>query len=249
MTAIGTAMWRCLIVEDDVHNARYIADGFRELGHVAVICHDGAQALTRSTTEPWDLIVLDRMLPHGVDGLSILATLRALGKKTPVIVLSALSALDERVRGLKAGGDDYLTKPFAFQELAARAEALVRRARPGAEIRVLQFADLQLDLVRRTAERGDRPLVLQPREFRLLAYFLMHTEQVLTRTMLLEAVWDYQFDPQTNVIDVQVSRLRAKLTPPGAVQLIHTVRGIGYRLGLAAPDGVANDNATPPPTP
>lgn len=242
-------MWRCLVVEDDAHNARYIADGFRELGHVAVICHDGAEALARSTTEPWDLIVLDRMLPHGVDGLSILATLRALGKKTPVIVLSALSALDERVRGLKAGGDDYLTKPFAFQELAARAEALVRRARPGPEIRVLQYADLHLDLARRTAERGGRALVLQPREFRLLAYFLMHAEQVLTRTMLLEAVWDYQFDPQTNVIDVQVSRLRAKLTPPGAVQLIQTVRGVGYRLGLAAPDGAAGDNAALTPIP
>lgn len=249
MKAMGTAMWRCLVVEDDVHNARYIADGFRELGHVAVICHDGAEALMRSTTELWDLIVLDRMLPHGVDGLSILATLRALGKKTPVIVLSALSALDERVRGLKAGGDDYLTKPFAFQELAARAEALVRRSRPGPEIRVLQYADVQLDLARRTAERGGRTLVLQPREFRLLAYFLMHAEQVLTRTMLLEAVWDYQFDPQTNVIDVQVSRLRSKLTPPGAIQLIQTVRGIGYRLGLPAPAGTACDHATPRPAP
>ncbi len=249
MTPMGTAMWRCLVVEDDVHNARYIADGLRELGHVAIVCHDGAEALMRSTTELWDLIVLDRMLPHGVDGLSILSTLRALGKKTPVIVLSALSALDERVRGLKAGGDDYLTKPFAFQELAARAEALVRRSRPGPEIRVLHYADVQLDLARRTAERGGRTLVLQPREFRLLAYFLMHAERVLTRTMLLEAVWDYQFDPQTNVIDVQVSRLRAKLTPPGALQLIQTVRGVGYRLELAATDETGCQNTTPPSAP
>ncbi len=236
----GTAMWRCLIVEDDVHNARYIADGFRELGHVAVISHDGAEALARSTAEAWDLIILDRMLPNGVDGLSILATLRGLGKKTPVIVLSALSALDERVRGLKAGGDDYLAKPFAFSELAARAEALVRRARPGPEIRVLQFADLQLDLARRQAERNGRPLPLQPREFRLLACFLMHPGQVLTRSMLLESVWDYRFDPQTNVIDVQVSRLRAKLTADGGLQLIHTVRGMGYRMALGdGGDGTA----------
>ena len=252
----GTAMWRCLIVEDDVHNARYIADGFREMGHVAVICHEGPEALTRSTSEAWDLIILDRMLPNDVDGLSILATLRGLGKKTPVIVLSALSALDERVRGLKAGGDDYLAKPFAFSELAARAEALVRRARPGPEIRVLQFADLQLDLARRHVERGGRPVALQPREFRLLAYFMMHPTQILTRAMLLEAVWDYRFDPQTNVIDVQVSRLRAKLTTEGAPQLIHTVRGMGYQLGLpdamehpAQANTTANDSASTPSAP
>jgi two-component system OmpR family response regulator len=168
-----------------------------------------------------------------VDGLSILATLRGLGKKTPVLVLSALSALDERVRGLKAGGDDYLTKPFAFSELAARAEALVRRSRPGPAIRTLQVADLKLDLASRHVERGGRPVALQPREFRLLAYLMSHPGQVLTRTMLLEAVWDYQFDPQTNVIDVQVSRLRGKLDAGGAPPLIHTVRGIGYRIAAA----------------
>jgi len=227
-------MWRCLIVEDDADNARYIAEGLRALGHVAVICRDGADALARATGESWDLVILDRMLPHDVDGLSILATLRGLGKKTPVLVLSALSALDERVRGLKAGGDDYLTKPFAFSELAARAEALVRRSRPGPEIRSLQLADLRLDLANRHVERGGRPIALQPREFRLLAYLMMHPGQVLTRTMLLEAVWDYQFDPQTNVIDVQVSRLRAKLDAGGAPPLIHTVRGIGYRMAAEA---------------
>ncbi len=224
------AMWRCLVVEDDADNARYIATGFRELGHVVVICRDGVEALGRATSEPWDLIVLDRMLPNEVDGLSILSALRGLGKKTPVLVLSALSALDERVRGLKAGGDDYLTKPFAFSELAARAEALVRRSRPGPPIRVLQVADLRLDLASRQVERGGRPVPLQPREFRLLAYLMSHPGQVLTRTMLLEAVWDYQFDPQTNVIDVQVSRLRGKLDAGGAPPLIHTVRGIGYRM-------------------
>ena len=229
-----TPMWRCLIVEDDADNARYIADGFRALGHVAVICREGAEALARATGESWDLVILDRMLPNDVDGLSILATMRGLGKKTPVLVLSALSALDERVRGLKAGGDDYLTKPFAFSELAARAEALVRRSRPGPEIRTLQLADLRLDLANRHVERGGRPIALQPREFRLLAYLMMHPGQVLTRTMLLEAVWDYQFDPQTNVIDVQVSRLRAKLDAGGGPPLIHTVRGIGYRMATEA---------------
>lgn len=223
-------MWRCLVVEDDADNARYIANGFRALGHVVVICRDGTEALGRATAEQWDLIILDRMLPNDVDGLSILSTLRGLGKKTPVLVLSALSALDERVRGLKAGGDDYLTKPFAFSELAARAEALVRRSRPGPPIRTLQVADLKLDLASRHVERGGRPVALQPREFRLLAYLMSHPGQVLTRTMLLEAVWDYQFDPQTNVIDVQVSRLRGKLDAGGAPPLIHTVRGIGYRI-------------------
>jgi two-component system, OmpR family, response regulator len=226
----ASVMWRCLVVEDDADNARYIANGFRALGHVVVICRDGTEALGRATTEQWDLIILDRMLPNDVDGLSILSTLRGLGKKTPVLVLSALSALDERVRGLKAGGDDYLTKPFAFSELAARAEALVRRSRPGPPIRTLQVADLKLDLASRHVERGGRPVALQPREFRLLAYLMSHPGQVLTRTMLLEAVWDYQFDPQTNVIDVQVSRLRGKLDAGGAPPLIHTVRGIGYRI-------------------
>lgn len=231
------AMWRCLVVEDDADNARYIANGFRALGHVVVVCRDGVAALDRAVAEPWDLIILDRMLPHEVDGLSILATLRGLGKKTPVLVLSALSALDERVRGLKAGGDDYLTKPFAFSELAARAEALVRRARPGPVIRTLRIDDLTLDLASRHVERGGRPVALQPREFRLLAYLMSHPGQVLTRTMLLEAVWDYQFDPQTNVIEVQISRLRNKLDAGDAKPLIHTVRGIGYRIAAddAAP--------------
>ncbi|MBL0423369.1 response regulator transcription factor [Ramlibacter sp. AW1] len=230
-------MWRCLVVEDDAHNARFIADGLRELGHVVIVCHDGATALARLTGEAWDLVVLDRMLPNGVDGLSLLAALRGLGKKTPVLVLSALSALDERVRGLKAGGDDYLTKPFAFSELAARAEALVRRSRAGPEIRVLELGDLKLNLASRRAERGGRPIALQPREFRLLAFLMAHPGQVVTRAMLLESVWDYHFDPQTNVIDVQVSRLRSKLEAAGGRPLIHTVRGVGYRMSLDAGEG------------
>ncbi|MEO8060016.1 MAG: response regulator transcription factor [Burkholderiales bacterium] len=221
-------IWRCLIVEDDLPNARYIGEGLREQGHVAVICQDGVSALSRVTGESWDLVILDRMLPNGVDGLSILAALRGLGRRTPVLVLSALSALDERVRGLKAGGDDYLTKPFAFSELAARAEALVRRSRHGPEIRVLELADVRLDLATQQLERGGRNIPLQPREFRLLTYLMSHPGQVLTRTMLLEAVWDFQFDPRTNVIDVQVSRLRGKLDEGGGRPLIRTVRGVGY---------------------
>lgn len=240
-----TPLWRCLIVEDDADNARYIAEGFRALGHVAVISRDGTDALARATSEAWDLVILDRMLPNEVDGLSILATLRALGKKTPVLVLSALSALDERVRGLKAGGDDYLAKPFAFSELAARAEALVRRSRTGPEIRTLEVADLSIDLASRQVRRAGRPIALQPREFRLLAYLMMHPGQVVTRTMLLEAVWDYQFDPQTNVIDVQVSRLRGKLDAGGAPTLIQTVRGAGYRLAPPEPDPEAAPAAAP----
>jgi len=231
--APATPIWRCLVIEDDADNARYVAEGFRGLGHVAVVCRNGAEAIPRLTGEAWDLVILDRMLPDGVYGLSLLAMLRGLGRRTPVLVLSALSALDERVRGLKAGGDDYLTKPFAFSELAARAEALVRRSRTGPEVRTLALADLRLDLAARRAERAGRPIALQPREFRLLACLLMHPGQVLTRTMLLEAVWDYHFDPQTNVIDVQISRLRAKIDTGGAVPLIHTVRGVGYRIGLA----------------
>jgi two-component system, OmpR family, response regulator len=223
-------MWRCLIVEDDLDNARYIADGLREFGHVAVTCHDGPTALARATGESWDLIVLDRMLPNNVDGLAILAHLRALGKATPVLVLSALSALDERVRGLKAGGDDYLGKPFAFSELAARAEALVRRSRSGPPIQVLVFGDLSLDLASRRAERAGRAIALQPREFRLLAYLMAHAGQLVTRTMLLEAVWDLRFDPGTNVIDVQISRLRGKLDAVGTRTRIQTVRGAGYRM-------------------
>ena len=237
MSAPASAMWRCLVVEDDEANARYIADGLRGLGHVAVVSRDGADALARATGEAWDLVILDRMLPNGVDGLSILSTLRNLGLRTPVLVLSALSALDERVRGLKAGRDDYLAKPFAFSELAARAEALVRRSRPGPELRVLQVADLRLDLGSRKVERAGRAIALQPREFRLLACLMLNAGQVLTRTMLLEAVWDYQFDPQTNVIDVQISRLRTKLDAAGGPSLIHTERGVGYRL--AAPDAPA----------
>lgn len=221
-------MWRCLIIEDDHENARYIANGFAELGHKAVVCHDGVDGLRRATEEHWDVIILDRMLPNDVDGLSILATLRGLGKKTPVLVLSALAALDERVKGLKAGGDDYLTKPFAFSELTARAEALVRRSHTTPTTRDLTVGDLTLDLMTRQVKRAGTVISLQPREFRLLAFLMTHADQLVTRTMLLESVWEYNFDPQTNVIDVQVSRLRTKIDAGFEYPLIHTVRGSGY---------------------
>lgn len=233
-------IWNCLIIEDDRENAHYIADGFRELGHWPVVCYDGAEGLQRASSEPWDLIVLDRMLPNQVDGLSILTTLRNLGIKTPVIVLSALTALDERVRGLKAGGDDYLTKPFALIELVTRAEALIRRSRHGDTQRLLEYADLRLDLTIPRLTRGGKVITLQPRESRLLAYMMMHPDQVLTRAMLLGAVWGYQFDPQTNVIDATISRLRQKVDGEHAPPfLIHTVRGVGYRLSRDGGDGAS----------
>jgi len=229
-------MHRCLIVEDDARNARYIADGLRELGYVVSVAGDGIEGLSRAMAEHWDVVVLDRMLPDDVDGLSIVSTLRGLGKQTPIVVLSALSAIDERVRGLQAGCDDYLTKPFGFSELAARIAALVRRAQPGEVTPELALADLRLNLLSRSAERAGVPLQLQPREFRLLAYLMAHAGQVVTRTMLLEAVWDLRFDPQTNVIDVHISRLRNKVDRGHAAPLIHTVRGAGYALAAEPPD-------------
>jgi two-component system OmpR family response regulator len=221
---------RCLVVEDEEDTARYIRNGLAEAGHTATVVRDGASGLHLATNERWEVIILDRMLPGGVDGLSILATIRDLGKTTPVLILSALASLDERVRGLRSGGDDYLTKPFGFSELLARVEGLVRRSAPTEDSRDLHIADLRLDLRTRRAERAGRPIALQPREFRLLEYLVRHQGQVVTRTMLLEAVWDYYFDPQTNVIDVQVSRLRSKIDKGFSKQLLRTVRGIGYMI-------------------
>jgi len=225
---------RCLVIEDEAETARYICNGLAEEGHTATLCCDGVAGLDLATHERWDVIILDRMLPGGIDGLSILATLRGLGNPTPVLILSALATLDERVRGLRGGGDDYLTKPFAFSELLARVEALLRRAAPRAEERELRVADLKLDLRTRRAERANRPIALQPREFRLLEYLVRHQGQVVTRTMLLEAVWDYYFDPQTNVIDVQISRLRRKIDRDFSRPLLHTLRGVGYMISADA---------------
>lgn len=221
---------RCLVIEDEADTARYVCNGLREAGHSASLCRDGLSGLDLAGGERWDIVILDRMLPGGVDGLAILARLRALGKTTPVLILSALASLDERVKGLRGGGDDYLTKPFAFSELLARVEALQRRSRAQDDIRELSVADLRLDLRSRRAVRAETPIALQPREFRLLEYLVRHQGQVVTRTMLLEGVWDYYFDPQTNVVDVQISRLRSKIDKGFSRPLLRTLRGVGYMI-------------------
>jgi two-component system, OmpR family, response regulator len=226
---------RSLVIEDDAGTARYICNGLKEAGFTVLHCDNGVDGLHHAVNESWDIVILDRMLPGGVDGLSIVAKLRDLGKRTPVLIVSALSAVDERVRGLRSGGDDYISKPFAFSELLARVEAVVRRGRESRDPVRLQVADLALDLRSLKVARGAVPIPLQPREFRLLAYLMRHEGQVVTRTMLLESVWDCHFDPQTNVIDVQMSRLRSKIDKGFHPPLIHTVRGVGYRFGPDAP--------------
>lgn len=227
---------RCLVIEDDRINARYIADSFEQNGYFTHICHDGDAGLACILAESWDLIILDRMLPNQVDGLSILKTIRSLGKRTPVLVLSALSGLDDRVSGLRAGGDDYLIKPFEVMELLARAEALIRRSTTQPEeASELALGDLTVNLISSSVERSGVAIQLQIREFKLLLYLLQHANQVVTRSMLLEAVWGYSFDPETNVIDVQISRLRNKLDKPFTYPLIHTVRGEGYMLSVTEP--------------
>ena len=225
-----------LLVEDDGETARYLEKGLSESGHVVELARDGADGLALALDNRFDALVVDRMLP-GLDGLSLIETLRRKGRRTPVLILSALAQVDDRVEGLRAGGDDYLTKPFAFSELLARLEALIRRADgadgAGGETR-LRLADLEINLLTREVTRAGREIALQPREFALLAYLLRHAGQVVTRTMLLERVWGYHFDPQTNVIDVHVSRLRGKIDRGFAAPLIHTVRGVGYCLRAPA---------------
>jgi len=221
---------RILVVEDDKDVAGFVTKGLREAGHTVEHADNGRDGLFLAVSEAFDAIVLDRMLPGNVDGLRLLETLRAQKNETPVMFLSALSQVDERVRGLKAGGDDYLTKPFAFSELLARVEALARRGRSDAPTTRLVVGDLEMDLLSRGVKRAGQKIELQPREFRLLEYLMRHAGQVVTRTMLLEGVWDYHFDPQTNVIDVHVSRLRTKVDKPYPTALIHTVRNAGYML-------------------
>ena len=220
---------RILLVEDDPETTRFVRKGLEEAGHVVDHAGDGRQGLLLALDAEHDVLVVDRMLP-GLDGLSIVRSLRAADRRTPVLVLSALGEVDDRVEGLRAGGDDYLVKPFAFAELSARLEALARR-RSGsgaAPVTRLVAADLEMDLLARTVKRAGRDIELKPREFRLLEHLMRHAGQVVTRTMLLEAVWDYHFDPQTNVIDVHVSRLRRKIDRDFEHPLIHTVRGAGY---------------------
>ena len=221
---------RILVVEDDKDVAAYIVKGLKEAGHLPEHADNGRDGLFMAASESFDAIILDRMLPGGIDGLRLLETLRAQDNATPVLFLSALAQVDERVRGLKAGGDDYLTKPFAFAELLARVEALTRRGRGDAPQTRLAVGDLEMELLSRSVKRAGQRIDLQPREFRLLEFMMRHAGQVVTRTMLLEGVWDYHFDPQTNVIDVHVSRLRQKVDKPFATPLLHTVRNAGYIL-------------------
>ncbi len=220
---------KVLVIEDDRDAAAYLRKGLEESGCVVDGAANGEDGLHLALTGEHDVLVVDRMLP-GRDGLSVIAELRAQGKLTPVLVLSALGEVDDRVQGLSAGGDDYLVKPYAFSELLARLEALVRRSNPDDVETILEVGDLKLDRLRRKVWRGGQRIHLQPREFRLLEYLMRNAGRVVTRTMLLEHVWDYHFDPQTNVIDVQISRLRGKIDKDFDVSLLHTVRGAGYSL-------------------
>lgn len=219
-----------LLIEDDARMAQHIDKGLREAGHVVEHVADGREALFRAAGDAFDLIVLDRMLPN-VDGMTILKTLRASGDSTPVVILSALGEVDERVKGLRAGGDDYLAKPFAMSELLARIDVLARRG-PGisAEATRLSIGDLEIDLLGRQVRRGGQRIELTTREFRILEHLARNAGRVVTRSMLLEAVWEYHFDPQTNIIDQHVSRLRQKVDRDFGASLIHTVRGVGYIL-------------------
>ncbi|HUC16653.1 MAG TPA: response regulator transcription factor [Acetobacteraceae bacterium] len=226
---------RILVVEDDKDVAGFVVKGLRESGHVVEHADNGRDGLFLAASEPFDAIILDRMLPGGIDGLRILETLRSQRNTVPVLFLSALGQVDDRVLGLKAGGDDYLTKPFAFAELLARVEALTRRGKGEGPATKLIVGDLEMDLLSRSVRRSGQKIDLQPREFLLLEYLMRHAGQVVTRTMLLEGVWDYHFDPQTNVIDVHVSRLRQKVDKPFPTALIHTVRNAGYMLRSDAP--------------
>ncbi|MFM2372927.1 MAG: hypothetical protein RIS85_2649 [Pseudomonadota bacterium] len=223
---------KILIVEDDTATADFIAGGLTEEGFVVDRADNGRDGLFLGTDDGYACIVLDRMLP-GLDGMAVLAALRGAGVATPVIVLSALGAAEDRIAGLTGGSDDYLVKPFAFAELLARIRLLIRRSQTSAiPETVLKCADLDMDLLARRVRRNGRTIDLQPREFRLLEFLLRHLDQVVTRTMLLEGVWDYHFDPGTNVIDVHVSRLRKKIDEGHAQPLLHTVRGAGYRIGV-----------------
>lgn len=220
---------RILVIEDDTQAANYIARGLKEQGHLVEHAGDGEEGLALAQEDRFDALVVDRMLPK-LDGLSIVSTLRDDDVRTPVLFLSALGEVDDRVKGLKAGGDDYLTKPFAFSELSARLEALVRRGAPEDVQTKLKVADLEIDMLARRCTRGGQRIDLQPREFKLLEYLMRNAGQVVTRTMLLENVWEYHFDPQTNVIDVHISRLRSKIDKDFDEPLLKTIRGSGYTI-------------------
>lgn len=218
-----------LIVEDNERVSRFLRKGLSEAGHVVEHANNGRDGVFLAASERYDAIVMDRMLPGGIDGLSIIATLRHTGNKVPILILSALAEVDERIQGFKAGGDDYLVKPFALGELLARLDALVRRSQGAATETTLTVGDLRMDLLSHKVTRAGRTVALQPREFKLLEYLMRHANQVVTRTMLLENVWDYHFDPQTNVVDVHISKLRQKIENREQ-PLLKTIRNSGYML-------------------
>ncbi|PKU26579.1 response regulator transcription factor [Telmatospirillum siberiense] len=223
---------KILLVEDNERVTQFVRKGLREAGHTIDTAGNGRDGLFLASSEHYDVMIFDRMLPDGLDGLTIIEMLRKNGNRIPILILSALGDVDDKIQGLRAGGDDYLTKPFAFGELEARLDALARRAQGATDRQtVLTVADLKMDLLAHKVRRAERPIQLQPREFKLLEYLMRHAGQVVTRTMLLENVWDYHFDPQTNVIDVHISKLRQKLDTENEQALLQTIRGVGYRLG------------------
>ena len=221
---------KVLLVEDNERVSSFVRKGLTEAGHTIDHADNGRDGMFLAAGESYDAIVMDRMLPGDIDGLGIIAALRRTGSRTPILILSALSDVDERIRGLQTGGDDYLVKPFAFGELLARLDALVRRANGGNSVTTLSVGDLTMDLLSRKVTRAGKSVTLQPREFKLLEYLMRHADQVVTRTMLLESVWDYHFDPQTNVVDVHVSKLRQKIDAGAERPLLKTIRNAGYML-------------------
>ena len=221
---------KLLLVEDNERVGRFVKKGLTEAGHTVDHADNGKDGMYHAVSEPYDAIIMDRMLPGGIDGLSIIEALRMHGNRVPILILSALDGVDDRIRGLKSGGDDYLIKPFAFGELLARLDALLRRSQSVSVETTLALGDLTMDLLAHKVVRAGKPVALQPREFKLLEYLLRHANQVVTRTMLLENVWDYHFDPQTNVIDVHISKLRQKIDAGSPTPLLRTVRNAGYML-------------------
>lgn len=229
-------MKHILLIEDDGANAQYVMDNLKNAGCQITHAADANSGLQLALSRPWDCIILDRMLPMEVDGIDILKALRAIGNRTPVIVVSALEQTEERIRCLKAGADDYLPKPFYLGELEARMEALIRRSATvsGPTKHMLGLGELQVDLLTHTVHRAGDRISLNPREFKLLSYLVRNAGQTVTRAMVLENVWEYDFQPETNIIDVHISHLRQKIDPPGATSLIRTVRGVGYRIDVPA---------------
>lgn len=220
---------RILVVEDDAETRSFVANGFTQAGFTVQTADDGRDGLFHATGGEYDCLILDRMMP-GLDGLSLMRSLRAAGVETPALMLTAMGAVDERVKGLRAGADDYLVKPFSFEELHARVDALLRRPQEREEMTELKCRDLVMDLARRKVRRGEREVTLTPREFQILEFFMRRQNRVISRTMLLEGVWDYHFDPQTNIVDVHISKLRRQIDAQDEPTLIETIRGAGYMM-------------------